>query len=141
MANDAFSYGELLLDPRWQRKRLEIMQRDGFACTQCGATDKTLHVHHHFYIRDRRPWEYAPECLSTLCELCHHGATVEMDLLREALTFLRPADVDIVAGFVSALSAQRTAHAGSDDAANYTLGWRAAIAGGLANQDVDGGGK
>ena len=27
-------YVEKLKDPRWQRKRLEIMQRDGFRCRE-----------------------------------------------------------------------------------------------------------
>lgn len=66
------TYSEKLKDPRWQRKRLEIMQRDGFKCCECGDTTKTLHVHHsNGYRNGLDPWEYADGELQTLCEPCH----------------------------------------------------------------------
>lgn len=43
------SYAFKLKDPRWQRKRLEILQRDNFTCQECYATDKELNVHHLIY--------------------------------------------------------------------------------------------
>jgi hypothetical protein len=63
------TYSEKLRDPRWQRKRLEIMQRDNFTCTQCGDTKSTLNIHHWEYSGD--PWEAGDENLSTVCEKCH----------------------------------------------------------------------
>jgi 5-methylcytosine-specific restriction endonuclease McrA len=69
-------YRELLKDPRWQRKRLEIFNRDRFKCVRCGSDHKTLHVHHKFYNKNTPPWEYGNDCLVTLCEDCHsseHG--------------------------------------------------------------------
>jgi len=66
-------YGEKLRDPRWQRLRLEIMQRDEWTCQKCGAKDRTLHVHHTRYLKGRNPWDYPPELLLTLCEDCHDG--------------------------------------------------------------------
>lgn len=69
-------YSEQLRDPRWQRKRLEIMQRDGFACIACGSTIKTLNVHHIQYVAGHAPWEYPDSELHTLCQDCHadeHG--------------------------------------------------------------------
>lgn len=63
------TYSEKLKDPRWQKKRLEIMQRDGFKCHSCGAEDKTLHVHHTRYSGE--PWEAENRCLVTLCVDCH----------------------------------------------------------------------
>lgn len=65
------NYSELLKDPRWQKMRLEIMQRDNFKCVGCGREDRTLHVHHQYYINKRLPWEYPIEMLVTLCENCH----------------------------------------------------------------------
>lgn len=65
------SYGEKLKDPRWQRKRLEILQRSDFSCEQCGTQEKTLHVHHKVYRKGAAPWEYADEELEALCEDCH----------------------------------------------------------------------
>lgn len=69
-------YKEQIKDPRWQKKRLEILQHDDFTCQMCGAKDKTLHVHHTIYIPGRNIWEYEKNQLVTLCEDCHskeHG--------------------------------------------------------------------
>lgn len=65
------TYSEKLKDPRWQRKRLEVMERDGFECSQCGDSGTTLAVHHTYYITGRNPWEYPIWSLQTLCENCH----------------------------------------------------------------------
>ena len=65
------TYSEKLKDPRWQRKRLEILQRDGFKCCDCESTTKTLHVHHRYYVSHRLPWEYPGFCYQTMCEDCH----------------------------------------------------------------------
>lgn len=65
------SYAEKLKDPRWQKKRLEVLQRDGWACTLCDAEDKTLHVHHILYLPKKDPWEYSMCFLQTLCVDCH----------------------------------------------------------------------
>src|SRR4051812_4429925 len=56
-------------DPRWQKKRLEIMQRDEFSCRKCGNDQATLNVHHTFYSPGRDPWDYPDASLVTLCEL------------------------------------------------------------------------
>jgi len=64
-------YAKELLDPRWQRKRLEIMGRDLFKCRECDAQDRVLHVHHRYYVGGRKPWEYPSWALVTLCEACH----------------------------------------------------------------------
>jgi len=65
------TYAEKLKDPRWQRKRLEIMERDGFACRDCKSTEKTLEVHHCAY-RGGDPWQTPDALLMTLCSECHH---------------------------------------------------------------------
>jgi hypothetical protein len=64
-------YSDKLRLPQWQRKRLEIMERDGFACRSCEARDKPLNVHHLFYERARDPWDYPNQSLITYCEECH----------------------------------------------------------------------
>lgn len=58
-------------DPRWQKKRLEVMQRDGFQCLHCGNSKATLNVHHSYYVSGRDIWDYDESTLLTLCEPCH----------------------------------------------------------------------
>lgn len=65
------SYFEKLKDPRWQKKRLQILQRDGFKCNKCRDEESTLHVHHIQYLSVKNPWEYPNEYLVALCEGCH----------------------------------------------------------------------
>lgn len=62
-------YSEKLKDPRWQKKRLTILNRDSFCCTVCGDDKNTLHVHHIGYHGD--PWDVPDNLLTTLCESCH----------------------------------------------------------------------
>lgn len=67
-------YNEKLRDPRWQKRRLEIMERDNFTCRVCGRgiNDGTpLNVHHKKYKKDKEIWEYSNNLLITLCEGCH----------------------------------------------------------------------
>ena len=62
--------------PQWQRRRLEIMNRDHWQCLRCGDDSTTLNVHHRRYVKGRRIWEYDDEDLGTFCEPCHefiHG--------------------------------------------------------------------
>jgi len=73
------TYADKLRDPRWQRRRLEIFQRDGWRCQFCKATTKTLHVHHREYISGREPWEYADNLLVTACEDCHEDEHCKED--------------------------------------------------------------
>lgn len=64
-------YFAKLKDPRWQRKRLEILQRDKFHCLICGDGLTELHVHHLYYVTGREPWDYPMSSLQTLCKPCH----------------------------------------------------------------------
>ncbi len=65
------SYVELLRDPRWQRKRLKILERDDWKCVWCGDTQNNLQVDHAYYERGRKPWEADDSTLHTLCADCH----------------------------------------------------------------------
>jgi len=64
-------YSELLKDPRWQKKRLEILERDKFQCRACEDITTTLHIHHLFCDYKLKPWEYNNKELLTLCKNCH----------------------------------------------------------------------
>lgn len=64
------SYSDTLRDPRWQRRRLEEMQRASFACECCQASHRELHIHHLMYRGE--PWEVPAGWLEVLCNRCHH---------------------------------------------------------------------
>lgn len=63
------TYTQKLKDPRWQKKRLIILERDEFTCLLCGDDSEELHVHHTRYVGE--PWECPNEHLQTLCKTCH----------------------------------------------------------------------
>lgn len=76
------TYAEQRLDPRWQKRRLEIMARDKFACRECEDKKSTLNVHHRYYVAGRSPWMYPDFALVTLCESCHkqdHDSLKDLD--------------------------------------------------------------
>ena len=64
------TYSDLLKDPRWQKKRLEILNRDNWTCQECGDTEETLHVHHKSY-KGSDPWDTPDSDLITYCQSCH----------------------------------------------------------------------
>lgn len=78
-------YKKRLLDPRWQKMRLEILNRDEFTCQSCGDSESTLHVHHRYYISGNMPWEYSPKALITLCYSCHDMETQELNNSKQRL--------------------------------------------------------
>lgn len=63
------TYSTKLKDPRWQRARLNVLERDSFTCQKCFDKSSTLHVHHFVY--QGEPWEVDKKYLTTLCETCH----------------------------------------------------------------------
>lgn len=68
-------YFQKLRDPRWQRKRLDILERDGFQCQMCADKKEELQVHHKQYKRGKEPWEYDNNELEVLCSTCHFITT------------------------------------------------------------------
>jgi hypothetical protein len=98
------SYYELLKHPLWQKKRLEIMQRNGFSCEKCGSTESTLNVHHEYYKKGLNPWEYPDESLHCLCEDCHLKTHNYIDTINKILRTLSNQDLSLVLGYVSALN-------------------------------------
>lgn len=83
------TYAQKLRDPRWQKKRLEILNRDNFKCTQCGDSESTLSVHHKRYFKGREPWEYDGNLLITVCDNCHKTIEFHKEL---ALDFIAEGD-------------------------------------------------
>jgi hypothetical protein len=64
------SYSEKLKSPKWQKKRLQILERDEFSCNLCGDDTTELHVHHERYV-GQMPWDTPDKYLNTLCKNCH----------------------------------------------------------------------
>ena len=82
-------------DSRWQKLRLEIMERDKWTCKSCGACGEgvTLNVHHAYYESGRAPWEYPKQTLVTYCENCHKERHelqkwLAKELIRRPIKFL-----------------------------------------------------
>ncbi len=71
-------YSRKLQNPKWQKKRLEILQRDQFKCIHCGCDNKELHVHHRWYQFGKDIWDYPDTCFETLCFECHEY--IEMNI-------------------------------------------------------------
>lgn len=80
------SYWQKLKDPKWQKKRLEIMQRDEFKCCICQGADIELNVHHKIYKKGSDPWDYEDHELATLCRPCHETITEQDTVIKEWLT-------------------------------------------------------
>lgn len=83
------TYTQKLKNPLWQRKRLEIFQRDKFACTLCGATHKELQIHHLDYLGNLLPHEYPNDMLITLCVDCHEKENGRKNYENYLLTSLK----------------------------------------------------
>lgn len=82
---DGRSYYEKLRDPRWQQRRLAVLERDGWACTNCGDSKSELHVHHVAYRRGADPWDYGDDDLTSLCATCHRAEEAARKLASERI--------------------------------------------------------
>lgn len=81
------NYSQKLRDPRWQKLRLKVFERDSFTCQDCSSTTETLEVHHEKYTA-RDPWDEPIENLKTVCTFCHtrkHGAGYSLSYMLQQL--------------------------------------------------------
>lgn len=74
-------YSEKLKDPRWQKLRLKIFERDNWTCSSCGNKKSMLSVHHRYYLKKTEPWDYPLDSFTTLCKECHQ---VEYEFRKDA---------------------------------------------------------
>lgn len=72
------NYSQKLKDPRWQKKRLEILQRDEFKCCYCNDEKTELQIHHLKYRKE--PWDVDNQHLITLCKDCHSFITYNKNI-------------------------------------------------------------
>lgn len=75
------NYSDLLKSPKWQKKRLEILHFYDFQCRVCYDRESELHVHHKYYTKGKKPWEYDDDCYVVLCDKCHKNVHEEYGYL------------------------------------------------------------
>lgn len=80
------TYAEQLKHPKWQKMRLEVLERANFHCQICGDDEMTLHVHHKQYIKGRMAWEYELSNFDALCESCHNSTHEAKDRIMSILS-------------------------------------------------------
>lgn len=102
----AKTYSELLRHPRWQEKRLEVMKRAGFKCEICGSQEETLHVHHGYYEKGKKPWEYPGCALHCICQLCHSEVTELINEIKCSIGSKSPAELFRILGYVKCFDSE-----------------------------------
>lgn len=91
------TYQDQLRDVEWQKKRLEVMQRDDWTCTRCGRVTGEMNVHHKRYRKGMPPWLSPLDELTTFCRNCHeveHGLKRIGDVSASRLPMLKPTAED-----------------------------------------------
>lgn len=83
------TYQEQLRDPRWQKRKSQICNRDNWACKSCTKSDVTLHVHHIFYFSFLMAWDYPNDLLITLCMDCHEKEKERPELQKDLAVALQ----------------------------------------------------
>jgi len=104
MANEP-TYFELLKHPKWQKMRLKVLESAEWTCEECGADDRTLNVHHSYYERGLKPWEYPVESLHALCEECHRKQQDVSAELSRQIGKLELSDMPALLGYAHGLEA------------------------------------
>lgn len=123
--------------PEWQKKRLEVLERAGWKCEQCGEADKSLHVHHKRYVKGHKVWEYGLENFEALCVACHEDNHEAKDRINDILAwipgYMWEEAADLLFGWAGAipLSAQ------DDYSAYFYAGKLAGICQDLSRKDID----
>ena len=98
------TYWEKLKDPRWQKLRLEVMQKNDFQCQICFDKESTLNVHHKEYFKGHEPWDYDSNQLIVMCENCHKYHHDNPDVFKKVSSYLDydgPKGKDAIAFIIS----------------------------------------
>lgn len=98
------NYKSQYLHPKWQKRRLEMLEYASFQCQECEDTETTLHVHHKCYVKGRDIWDYSDDELIVLCDECHKHEHFKKDALAGLIGKLEPWQISdlicIVAGML-----------------------------------------
>jgi hypothetical protein len=128
------TYSEQLQHPMWQRKRLEIMQRDGFQCQCCLDSETTLNVHHKQYIKGRKVWDYTNDYLVTLCRTCHenhHEVDISIREILSSMPFQGPGSLNeakaLIAGWAASFLMLDVGRAFDENPQGFAVGCAAQV--------------
>lgn len=98
------TYKEKLLDPRWQKMRLELLSEANYTCQLCGDNKTTLHIHHFSYSKSRNPWDVSPLDLAVYCKHCHalveSQTSLDIDVHKVIKDFTIKEEVKIIVYYV-----------------------------------------
>ena len=99
------SYKEQLQHPNWQRKRLQVFERDNFSCKICGNTENQLSVHHLCYFPKMHIWDYDNELMITVCPEHHKQLQFDLPKLAGLIAYklLISLDVNLIDKFINGL--------------------------------------
>lgn len=86
------TYQKKLIHPKWQQKRLEIINRDNCTCRFCSDKNTQLDVHHKYYKPGAEPWEYDSSALVSVCRPCHQCITYLVEKGHEPLLSVKLGD-------------------------------------------------
>ncbi len=101
MKKQSNDYAEQYKNPKWQKLRLKILERDNWACQKCGDDKSQLQVHHRRYVYGNKVWEYHETDLITLCNECHE---TEKELMKEVMNqFLETLKISFFASEINEL--------------------------------------
>ena len=64
-------YSHLLTLPQWQERRLRVLEHAEWRCQICGSNKETIHVHHSYYTKGKKPWEYPLGSMIAVCATHH----------------------------------------------------------------------
>lgn len=95
-------YAEQYKNPKWQKLRLKILDRDDWSCQKCNDDESQLQVHHKRYVYGKKVWEYKDSDLITLCNACHEE---EKDGMKEEIeNFIEVIKLKLFSNQVSSLN-------------------------------------
>lgn len=98
------TFQEQYKHPEWQKKRLEVLEANGFQCQSCDAVDQELHVHHPIYKKKAKLWEYKVEELRCLCHGCHEAEHIIIDCMKVVMSNLTLDQKSQVLGYADGLT-------------------------------------
>lgn len=116
------TYSEMLNTSQWKLRRNQIIEASNFRCDDCGRCVKGcelcdhhdefvdgLEVHHRYYRRGRKPWDYPDIAFLCLCRDCHQERTEITRMLNIAFGMLNRIDQEDVLGLAKMLLAKSSA--------------------------------